>query len=192
MIILENALIVSYNEQGIDNISNLLKMLSCKKISIAKTCGDARRLANEKAFDLYIINSPVHNETGEELAKELINNDCSQVVLLVKNDIFNYVSNQVEDYGIITISKPVNKGMLWSALKLAKASYGRLKNMKKKNDKLTQTIDDIKIVNRAKFILISHLNMSEVEAHKFIEKKAMDTRLSRRDVARSILRTYEN
>ena len=53
-------------------------------------------------------------------------------------------------------------------------------------------IEDIRIVDRAKLILISFMSMSEKEAHRYIEKQAMDLRVTRRAVAEGILKTYEN
>ena len=56
---------------------------------------------------------------------------------------------------------------------------------------LQQRLDDSRIVARAKLLLISHLGMSEGDAHRYIEKTAMDSCLPRRDVAEGIIRTYE-
>ena len=39
---------------------------------------------------------------------------------------------------------------------------------------------------------MEYLHMSEQSAHKFIEKQAMDMRMSRREVAEGILKTYLN
>ncbi len=189
---MKSALIVSNSDQNVESIAKLLKMISCKNISTVKTCGDARRMTLENSYDLYIINSPINNESGENLVKDLILDDVCQVIFIVKTDIYDYMSGLVEDLGVITISKPLTKNMLWMALKLSKASHARLSKIKKQNDKLSRRIDDIKTVDRAKYILISHLNMNETEAHKYIEKKAMDTRVSRREIAESILRTYES
>ena len=188
---MESALIVSYSDKGLDVIVNLLRSISCKKISTAKTCGEARRLSTENSFDLYIINSPVYTESGELLAKELVTRGTSQVIMIVKNDVYDAMSRQVENAGIITISKPLNKMTLWTTLKLVLATHSRLLLMQHQNLKLSNKIDDIKLVDRAKCILISHLNMSESEAHKFIEKKAMDKRVSRKEIAKNILKTYE-
>ena len=52
-------------------------------------------------------------------------------------------------------------------------------------------MEDIRVVNRAKWLLIEHLSMTEQDAHYYIEKQAMDTRLSRREVAEHIIRTYD-
>ncbi len=189
---MESALIISHSDKGIEIISSVLNSISCKNISTAKTCGDARRLSLEKGFDLYIINSPVQTQSGADLAKDLIQGPSSQVIFIVKNDIYEYMSSLVEDLGIITISKPLNRNMLWMALKLSKATSIRIKNIQKQNIKLTKKIEDIKIIDRAKCILISHLNMNEEEAHKYIEKKAMNTRMSKRHISQNILNTYES
>jgi len=53
-------------------------------------------------------------------------------------------------------------------------------------------MEEIRVINRAKWVLIKHVNMTEDEAHRLIEKQAMDTRTTRRAVAESIIRTYES
>ncbi len=51
-------------------------------------------------------------------------------------------------------------------------------------------MDEIRLVNRAKWLLISELHMSEPEAHRYIEKQAMDLCVRRRNVAEEIIKTY--
>ena len=189
---MDSALIISYTDNGVDEITRMLKSLACKNVSKINTCGEARRLLQKNEYDLYIINSPVYTESGEELAIDLVSFGTSQVVFIVKNDNYEYSSSKLESYGVLTMAKPFNRQMLYTILKLSKATVARLRCIQQKNQKLTKKIDDIKIVDRAKCILISHLNMTEAEAHKFIEKKSMDNRTSRRAIAENILRTYES
>lgn len=63
--------------------------------------------------------------------------------------------------------------------------------MKTQQDKLMKKVDDIRVVNRAKCILIQYRNMTEEEAHKYLEKEAMDTRVSKRELAEKIINYYE-
>ena len=49
---------------------------------------------------------------------------------------------------------------------------------------------EIRLVNKAKWILISELSMSEPEAHRYIEKQAMDRCVSKRTIAEEIIKTY--
>jgi len=56
---------------------------------------------------------------------------------------------------------------------------------------VTREEDDL-LVERAKRLLESQLQMTEQEAHRFIEKTAMDRCIKRRRVAEIIIRTYES
>ena len=116
----------------------------------------------------------------------------SQVILLVKSEYFDEISAHVEEDGVLTVAKPVNRSVFWSALKLAKSADARMRAVRNENNKLKQKIEDIRIIDRAKCILITYLNVSEKEAHRYIEKQAMDMRTTKRAVAEGILRTYEN
>ena len=51
-------------------------------------------------------------------------------------------------------------------------------------------MEEIRLVNRAKWLLIGELKMDEPSAHRYIEKQAMDRCVSKGEVARGILRTY--
>jgi len=170
----------------------MLHSVDCDQIAVATSCGEARRLIIDRDFDLYIINAPLPDETGESLSKHISSKGASQVILVVSAEYFEEVSDAVEDYGVITVAKPVNRNIFWSALKLAKASHNKLKAIRDENEKLMQKIEDIRLVDRAKCILISILNMSENEAHKYIERRAMDMRMTKRAVAQEIIKTYES
>ena len=189
---MKSVLIVAYLEKSAEFLSETLSSVSAEKIVTVQSCGEARRLLLEQTFDLCIINAPLRDETGENLSRHIVSRYLSQVILVVKDEFYDEVTAATEDYGVITVSKPVNRSILLSALKFAKAADSKLKLMEAKNNQLVQKIQDIRIVDRAKCILISYLNMSESQAHKYIEKQAMDTRTTKREVAEGILKTYEN
>ncbi len=63
--------------------------------------------------------------------------------------------------------------------------------MRNENRSLSQKIEDIGIIDRAKCVLIQVLHMTEEQAHKYIEKQAMNMRVPRRQVAEELLKTYE-
>ena len=64
--------------------------------------------------------------------------------------------------------------------------------MRDENVRLKESIGDLKLVDRAKCALIQYLNMTESDAHRFIEKQAMNKRLSKREIALQILSAYES
>lgn len=188
---MDNVLIVSSGEQSISVLMDMLSHVSYKDIMTKTNCGEARRLLIDKDFDLCVINAPLSDESGISFARSIASNGHTQVILLVKSEYYDEITSKVEDLGIFTLSKPINKGLFWSALKLCTAAYSRVAKVEDENKKLLQKIDDIRIINRAKCELIEKLGMTEENAHKHIEKQAMDRRISRREVAESILATYE-
>ena len=63
--------------------------------------------------------------------------------------------------------------------------------LQRQNDQLRQRLEDFKLIDRAKCCLVAILGMDEERAHRYIQKRAMDMRLSQREVAEDILKTYE-
>lgn len=189
---MENALILSATERSTTVLSELLHALSCEQIATLSSGGEARRLLLEKDFDICLINTPLPDETGESLSRHIASKGTTQVLLLVKSEVYDEVSSAVEDVGVITLSKPLNRQILWNALKMAKASCVQMKRLQSENNRLVKRIEDIRLIDRAKCLLISYLGMSETEAHRYIEKQAMNRRTNKREVAEDVLKTYEN
>ena len=189
---MENALIVSCIEKSAALFTEMLNAASINQIVAVKSAGEARRLVLDRDFDLVVINAPLNDETGEDLSRYIASRNVSQVLLVVKCEYFDAVSAACEDSGVLTISKPLNKTVFWSALKLANSAQNRLRRIHNENSKLKQQIEDIRIIDRAKCLLISYLGMNEQEAHRYIEKQAMDMRSRKRTVAEDILKMYDN
>lgn len=189
---LDSVLIVSSSNKAREFFIEVLSQNSYGEVVTVTNAGEARRLLVERIFDLCIINSPLIDEFGDEFAKDIVSSSIGQVIIVVRNDIYDEISEKVEEYGIITIAKPMNRTIFWSVLKIANATYNKIYKLKKENNKLLQKIEDIKMIDRAKCILIQYLNMTESEAHRYIEKQAMDMRTTRKTIAEGILRTYEN
>lgn len=189
---MESALIVSSSEKITAALTEMLTQASVTDVTTVTDGGEARRILIEKDYDLYIINTPLTDEFGESLALNIASKEISVVILIVRAELADEISHRVEDYGVITVSKPISRALFWNALKLASATHKKLLAIHNENKKLIQKIEDLRIIDRAKCLLISHFSMSEPEAHRFIEKQAMDMRITRRKVAEQILRTYEN
>jgi len=98
-----------------------------------------------------------------------------------------------KNFDIVIVDAPLSEeGSENLARSIAASINGRLKQLQAENAKLKQKIEDIRIIDRAKCMLISYLSLSEQEAHRFIEKQAMDLRSTKRAIAEGILKTYAN
>ena len=89
------------------------------------------------------------------------------------------------------VEKPMSKALFLQAVKLSMAAQRRMRGLQHENDRLQQKIQEIRLVDRAKCLLIEHENMAEGQAHRYIEKQAMDQRKTRGEVARDVLRRYD-
>ncbi len=114
------------------------------------------------------------------------------MILIVRGENFDTLSSRAEDYGVLTLVKPLSRQLLYQSLKLAVATRARLRLLEKENRKLQSKIEEVHVVNRAKWALIEYLKMSEDQAHHYIEKQAMDLRITMLAVAENILKTYES
>ena len=185
---MENALIVTTSKPA----AIYTEILRAAKItySTAHSAGEARRMFLDQDFDLVIVDAPLSDESGENISRQIASKNITQVILAVNSEHFNAISAVCEPDGVLTISKPVSMEIFWTALSLAKAANNKIKRFQAENVKLKQKIDDIKIIDRAKCLLISYVNLSEQEAHRFIEKQAMDLRSSKVSIAQEIIKTY--
>jgi len=187
---MESALIVSCTEKGATFFSEVLNAAFIDQITVLNSAGEARRFLLEQDFDLVIVDMPLADESGENFSRNIASKSLSQVILAVKGEHFNSMAAVCEEDGVLTISKPVDREIFCLALSLARAASSKVKRIQAENAKLKQKIEDIRIIDRAKLLLISYLNLSEQEAHRFIEKQAMDLRSSKRAIAEGILKTY--
>jgi len=188
---MQSVLIVSSSEKSTDMLVQLLKADSSPQISTVGNGAEARRVLINNDYDLVVVNSPLTDEFGHELAIRVTEDTTAAVVLLVKAEIADQVSAKVEDFGVLVVTKPINRLMFYQAVKLACASRRRILGFHNENLKLQSKIEEIRLVDRAKCALIQYLSFTEQQAHRHIEKQAMDMRITKKEVALGILKTYE-
>lgn len=189
---MDSALIVSSSDKGIELISELLNSNAKTHITSAKSSSEARRLMNASEYDIVVVNAPLADEFGDGLAVTITEISASGVIIIVSSDVLDHVESMVESSGVLVVTKPIIRQVFVQAQKLALASKKRILALRSENISLQQKIEEIRLVTRAKCVLIQYLKMTETQAHRYIEKQAMDMRTSRQEVAKSILKIYED
>lgn len=185
------SLLVSSAEKGRKQLLDLIQSTDRQTVCCAQNGGEARRMMLEQDFSFIVINTPLKDEFGHDLAMVAAAKSLAGVLLLVKAEQADAVSEQVEESGVLVVPKPISRQFFYQAYRLVVASHRRMMGMQRENDKLQNQIEEIRIVNRAKCMLIERLNMSEAQAHRHVEKQAMDMRTTRVAIAREILHRYE-
>ena len=185
-----SVLVVSSGEKFNLALKDVLTPDRFDNVHIESSVGSARRDLIDRSYDIVIVNSPLTDEFGADFALDLARDSGSGVLLCVKSEFFDEISDKVSDYGILTVAKPTTRQTLTQSLRLLCATNERLHKIKKENASFEEKIREIKLVNRAKLLLMENESLSENDAHKFIEREAMNMRQTRAEIAEKIIRQY--
>lgn len=186
-----SVLVVSSAEKFVKPMLEMLPEKMFDPIMTATDATQARRKLLENDFDIVIVNSPLKDEFGTRLALDICSKSSAGVLLFVKAEHYADITAKVMPYGVLTISKPTSSSMIAQSVQMLCSTRERLRIMEKKNASVEEKIEEIRIVNRAKCLLIEQLKMTEPEAHRYIEKQAMDRCVTRRKIAENIILTYK-
>ena len=183
-------LVVSSSGKFNENLMPLLLAARCDPIVLAGNAAEAKRLALENPFDFVVINAPLPDEMGSKFASDLSTGKNTVCLLFVRTEIFAETRSRVTPSGVFLLPKPTSSTVIAHGLDFLTAARERLRGSEKKALSLEEKMEEIRLVNRAKWLLIGQLSMTESDAHRWIEKRAMDTCVTRSEVAKEIIRTY--
>ena len=186
-----SVLLVSSSEKFNRSLLELLPADTYLPVTAVGDVTGARRALLERSFDPAIINTPLPDDFGTRLALDICDGSGTGILLLVRAEHFPDINARVSPFGVLALSKPTTSQMLTQSLSLLCGTRERLRRMEQRTASLEDKMEEIRIVNRAKCVLIEQLKMTEQEAHRYLEKQAMDRCVTRRSVAESILATYK-
>ena len=185
-----SVLVVSASESFNAAIKELLPSSGYQPVHIATNVSEAKRYIAARGFDFVIINSPLPDESGTRFAIDCCRSQTTAVLLFTRSDVHAEVHDKVAEHGVFTLSKPTNRNIFLLALSWMSSARERLRKMEQKASSIEERMEEIRIVNRAKCLLISELKMTEPEAHHYIEKNAMDNCIPKKEAAENIIKLY--
>lgn len=188
---MERALILCDAPKASEFYMEFFSTNGCRDVTLSDNAADAKRRLAEKGFDLVLINSPLRVASAEEVAIDIAVKNESQVLVMVKNEYLEETTAMLKDYGIIIVGKPVHVRELSLAIKFAEIAECRINMIRRENKNLLKKLNETKLVGQAKLLLMQYEHLSEEDAHKKIERTAMDTRRSRAAVAKEVIELYE-
>ena len=185
-----SVLIVSAAEGFNDALSTLLPTSKYSPTNFVSNISAAKRALAERAFDFVIINSPLPDDIGTRFAIDTGSSKETVVLLMVRAELQAEIYDKVAEHGVFVLPKPTSKPTMAVALSWLSSAREKLRKTEKKTLSIEEKMEEIRVVNRAKWILICELKLDEPEAHRYIEKQAMDRCISKRIVAEEIIKTY--
>ena len=185
-----SVLVVSAAEKLNTALSSFLGESHYAPVRFVSNVSAAKRAWNEQSFDYIIINSPLPDDTGVRFAIDASASKGTVVLLLVRAEFYEETFDRVAEHGVFTLQKPLSSSVVQMALSWMESARERLRKLEQKTLSVEEKMDEIRKVNRAKWLLISQLRMEEPQAHRYIEKQAMDRCVSKREIAEEIIKTY--
>jgi len=173
---------------------DLAEMLTEEGYEVVAEAADgetAVRLAEEKQPDLVICDIQMPIMDGLQAAEKIVAARIAPVVILTAFSQRDLIARAQSAGAMAYLVKPFQKSDLVPAIELSLARFAEMVALEREVDNLTERLEIRKLVDRAKGLLMTRYGMSEPDAFRWIQRAAMDHRLSMRDVAMRIIEESE-
>jgi response regulator NasT len=146
---------------------------------------EAIALAKEFKPDLAILDVKMPELDGISAAQEII--EISPVLMLTAFSQKELVE-RARDAGVMAyVVKPFSINDLTPAIEIAMSRHLQMRSLKEEVSDLHERLETRKVIDRAKGILMAAMNLSEPEAFGWIQRAAMDRRISMKAVAEAVI-----
>lgn len=169
---------------------DLAEMLVEEGYDVVGQAGDGARaieLAEELRPDLVILDVKMPVLDGISAAESIARQKIAPVIVLTAFSQRELVERARDAGAMAYLVKPFSQSDLVPAIEMAVSRFAELRAVESEVADLKDQLETRKVVDRAKGVLQEQLSLSEPEAFRWIQKTAMDLRLSMRQVAEGVI-----
>ena len=189
---MKTALLISAENAKLTGLIPFLNSEGFSDIILSHDIKQASQIADTKTFDLVLINCSENIKDEEDAAIYFSSSTKSFVVMICAKESADALADRTGKDGILVISRPINKHLFHHYLQFVSVFKKRMLGVWQENNELKHLVEEMKVINKAKYLLMQCLSMTEEQAHQYLQKQAMDMRISKYDVAVSVVRTYSS
>ena len=174
---MEKVLIISSNKSASEALTCFIRdSFQCTPKLVESAYQAKTYIDSDPSVELAVINSPLMDESGFELAEYIIDKTAANCIYMIKEENIEKVSSRAEKSGILIVGKPFSKTLLYQLIKTLDIAINRSLKLYAENLRLEEKIREIQTVDKAKFLLMQYKGMTEDEAHSYVEQYAMNKR----------------
>jgi response regulator NasT len=169
---------------------DLAEMLREEGYEIVGEAGDGQEavdLAESLRPDLVIMDVKMPRRDGIDAASEIASKRIAPIVILTAFSQRDLVERARDAGAMAYLVKPFSKADLLPAIEIAASRYVELAELEREVADLAERLETRKLVDRAKSILQTKFGLSEPDSFRWIQKTAMDKRVSMRQVAELVV-----
>ncbi len=165
-----------------------LRLLGHEPIGPASDGEQAIEMARASLPDLYLFDIEMPNLDGLEAATQLADEGLRRPVVVVTGlDDPTLIERSIASGVSAYLTKPVDSRDLDAAIELAAARHSEFQALEAEVDRAQQALEDRKLVERAKGLLMSALGLTEPDAFRRLQLTARERNLRLADVAGRIV-----
>ncbi len=183
-----NALVISAGERSSALIRAMLKQAGIADVRHAASEEAARAQFHREGLEVVVLTAPLPKASLDNLAAEAVRVTQAGVILVVDDWEQGKVSEAV---GAMLLKKPITQSTFLQAVRHAAAMYRRAELLLSENKRLHVRLDEVRMVSRAKLLMMNRFSMTEEQAHHYLERQAMRERISLGEAAKSVLANCE-
>lgn len=182
-----SVLVVSASEKLNASLAALFPLPLFDPVNVASGISQAKRAISERPYDVIVVNSPLPDGSGVSFALDTATRPDTVVLLLARGEQYDDLTGTLSSNGVFMLRKPVPRPIFEAATGWLVSAREMLRKTGIQSLSIEEKMAEIRLVNRAKWLLISKKGMTEPEAHRAIEKAAMDRCVSKRVIAGEII-----
>ena len=182
-----SVLLVSASEKLNTAITSLLPSTDFWPIDTVGSVSKAQRSLLEKPYDLILVNTPVTDGSAVRFCMDISAEQEAGILLMAKRDQYEELYYKLLPYGVVTLAMPTSQEVLFQAVRDLCVLRERLRQSRGRQATVEEKMEELRLVNRAKWLLIEKKGMTEDEAHRYIIKTAMEQRVSKKQEAEEII-----
>jgi len=169
-------------------LAERIRSLGHEAIGPAADGAEAVELARQSRPDLYLFDIEMPNLDGLQAAERLAAEELRRPVVVVTGvDDPGLVERSIASGVAAYLTKPIDTRELQAAVALAAARHAELRELEAEVDRAEQALEDRKLVERAKGLLMTALGLSEQDAFRRLQLTARERNLRLADVAARVV-----
>ena len=161
------------------------------RVLTAETVQEARRAVEREKIALMVIFSPLKDEEEIPRLFDMADRRGIAAGYIVGREIYGETAYRLEGRNVFVVAYPLQMDQVLQIVSFLYQVQKRFWLVLSEQERLQSQVQDVQIVCRVKCLLVEKREMTEEEAHHFIEQEAMNTGLSKREAALKILKELQ-
>ena len=184
---MSRVLVIDDHDPSRKHLVRILRESGYKVVGEGASGAAGLDLAASIAPDVTLMAVGLADLDGIQAARKIMQAHPHAIVLLTSHNDAATIERATRAGVMGYLAKPLRECELRPAIELAMARFQEFLTLQKENEDLKKTLDERKIIERAKGILMESRRLTEADAFALIQRKSMDSRKLMVEIARAIV-----